>query len=175
MKIAIVYSSVTGNTKMVAEAISKEVMRHNDCDVIYFGTVSDSIPQADLYILGSWTDKGNVATPIASFLESLKNTNIAYFGTAGYQGDGEYYNRLWSRVQSRIDSSNTVLGHFYCQGKMPMAVKERYVAMIQKNPEDKQLQVSLHNFEDALSHPNEQDLQNAANWIADILKSYLVH
>lgn len=51
-----------------------------------------------------------------------------------------------------------------------MAVKERYMAMIQNNPEDKQLRVSLQNFEDALNHPNEQDLQNAANWITSVLK-----
>ena len=102
MKIAIVYSSVTGNTKMVAEAVYKEVTQHHDCDVVYFGTVSDSIPKADFYILGSWTDKGNVAAGMGSFLESLRNTNIAYFGTAGYQGDGEYYNRLWSRGDSQF-------------------------------------------------------------------------
>ena len=35
MKIAIVYSSVTGNTKMVAEAVYKEVTQHHDCDVVY--------------------------------------------------------------------------------------------------------------------------------------------
>ena len=72
MKIAIVYSSVTGNTKMVAEAVYKEVTQHHDCDVVYFGTVSDSIPKADFYILGSWTDNGNVAAGMGSFLESLK-------------------------------------------------------------------------------------------------------
>ena len=170
MKTAIIYSSLTGNTKMVAQAIYDQLKKMNDYDVVYFGKVSDTIPQADIYILGSWTDKGNVAADMIRFLKELKNVKIAYFGTAGYQGDGEYYNRLWSRAQSYIDSSNTVLGHFYCQGKMPMAVKERYVAMIQNNPEDKQLQVSLDNFEEALHHPNDQDLQNVVDWILNILK-----
>ena len=53
MKISIVYDSVTGNTKKIAEAIY-EVLKE---ETISFGKDYDE--QADLYFIGSWTDKGN--------------------------------------------------------------------------------------------------------------------
>ena len=41
-----------------------------------------------------------------------------------------------------------------CQGKMPLAVKERYEAM----PDSPQRTAMLENFQRALSHPDAQDL-----------------
>ena len=54
MKIAIVYSSNTGNTKIIAEAIKEELSNE---DIVYFGKTENNI-EADIYIVGSWTDRG---------------------------------------------------------------------------------------------------------------------
>ena len=162
MKIAIIYSSNTGNTKQLADTIYQEL---NQKDIVYFGKPNGEIPEADLYFVGSWTNKGNATLEIETFLKTLKNKKIAYFGTAGYGGSKEYYDTLFQRVKSNIDSSNEILGHFYCQGKMPIQVRERYIAMITQNPEDKNLKVSLSNFDEALSHPDEKDLENVQEWL----------
>ncbi|WP_365844687.1 flavodoxin family protein, partial [Clostridium sp.] len=53
MKIAIVYDSITGNTKKIAEELKKEI---NGLNLVYFGEPQNV--EADLYIVGSWTDKG---------------------------------------------------------------------------------------------------------------------
>ena len=45
-----------------------------------------------------------------------------------------------------------------CQGKMPMSVRQRYEQMAQKQPE--RFLPMIDNFDKALSHPNEQDLQS---------------
>ena len=42
---------------------------------------------------------------------------------------------------------------------MPMAVKERYLSMLREHPEDKKLEASIQNFEEALSHPDREDLE----------------
>ena len=63
---------------------------------------------------------------IVDVLKKIKNKTIAYFGTAGYKESKMYYRKLFERVKSNIDSSNKILGYFYCQGKMPMQVKEKY-------------------------------------------------
>ena len=47
MKIAIVYSSNTGNTKIIAEAIKEELSNE---DIVYFGKTENNI-EADIYIL----------------------------------------------------------------------------------------------------------------------------
>ncbi len=167
MKISIVYSSNTGNTKQLAEAIKEEIKNEN---IIYFGNVNEKIPDADLYIIGSWTDKGNASKDIIEFLKTLKDKKIIYFGTAGYGGGSEYYDILFKRIKNDIDSSNIILGHFYCQGRMPIQVKEKYIEMITKNPEDANLKVNIKNFEEALSHPDQTDLKNVRQWINKIIK-----
>ena len=168
MKIAIVYSSNTGNTKMLAETIKNAL---NDKDIAYFGKVNDGIPDSDLYIIGSWTNKGNASLDIQNFLKKLRNKKIVYFATAGYGGSDSYYNTLYGRVKEIIDPSNKILGHFYCQGKMPIAVRDRYVSMITQNPDDAKLKVSLQNFDEALNHPNNKDLKNVEQWIKDIINN----
>ena len=101
MKIAIVYKSITGNTKLLAEAIKEEVQK---ADIVYFGEPKKDI-QADLFIIGSWTDKGMCATEITEFMKDIKNAKVAYFGTAGFGGSEEYYEKLFERIKININDS----------------------------------------------------------------------
>ena len=103
-------------------------------------------------------------------MKKIKNTKIAYFGTAGYGGSESYYRTLFERIKTYIDSSNQILGYFYCQGKMPIRVRERYIKMITENPEDSTLKVSIKNFDEALTHPDEVDLNNAKKWAQNMIK-----
>lgn len=167
MKIAIIYKSITGNTKNIAEAIKSVIKKE---ELVYFGEPTDNI-NADLYIVGSWTDKGMCTKEIAEYLQKLNNTKIAYFGTAGFGGSTEYYQKLFDRIKANINDSNEILGAFFCQGKMPISVRERYVQMIQQHPDDKNLQVSIQNFDDALTHPDSNDIDNAKKWISTLINS----
>lgn len=166
MDIAIIYSSNTGNTKKVAETMQKELVNEN---LVYFGKVTESMPEADIYFIGSWTNKGNASDDIIEFVKKIENKKIAYFGTAGYGGSESYYKTLFERIKTNIDSSNKILGYFYCQGKMPIQVRERYIKMITENPEDSNLKVSIKNFDEALSHPDNDDLENAKKWARNML------
>nr|WP_294490835.1 flavodoxin family protein BilS [uncultured Anaerosporobacter sp.] len=166
MKIAIVYRSITGNTKLIAEAIKEEL---KDKEVVYFGEPTESI-DADFIFLGSWTDKGMCCKEIRDFCQTLSNKKIAYFGTAGFGGSEEYYKSLYNRVKEIIPSNNTVVDYFFCQGKMPMAVRDRYIKLITEHPEDSNLKVSIENFDKALSHPDTTDLENAKLWSRKLTK-----
>lgn len=168
MKIAIIYDSNSGNTKMLANSI-KEVISKND--LVFFGCLKEyNDIEADLYILGSWTDKGSCSQNMGRFISRLKNKKIAYFGTAGYGGATDYYEKIFYRVKKFFDETNEIIDFFFCQGKMPLKVRERYVSLITQNPEDKNLQVSIDNFDKALSHPNQKDLDNVKLWIENVIK-----
>ena len=165
MKIAIVYSSNTGNTKIIAEAIKEELSNE---DIVYFGKPENNI-EADIYIVGSWTDKGNCSSEIKEFLTKLNYKKIAYFGAAGFGGQVEYYQTLFNRVKKNINDTNQILGYFYCQGKMPIGIRSRYEQLIKEHPEDKNLEVSIKNFDEALKHPNKKDIEQVKEWIDSII------
>lgn len=166
MKIAIVYKSATGNTRKVAEAL-KEALAGQE--LVYVGEPKAGI-EADLYFVGSWTDKGSCVSPIAEFLKTLEQKSIAFFGTAGFGGSEEYYQNLYTRATGEVSDTNRLLKPFYCQGKMPMAVRDRYVKLLTEHPDDKKLQVSVENFDKALSHPDEADLADAKVWALSVLE-----
>lgn len=161
MKIAIVYQSLTGNTKALAEAIKDGLEGQ---EIVYFGEPVEDGVEADLYLVGSWTDKGLCQERVTQYLKTLKGKKLAYFGTAGFGGSQEYYQTLFQRVEGLVDGSNQLLGYFYCQGKMPQSVRQRYEAMLKERPGDPQIRASLENFERALSHPDSQDLEQAKEW-----------
>ena len=166
MNIAIIYKSLTGNTKQIAEAIKDAAKEHS---LIYIGEPAENI-NADLYFVGSWIDKGSSAKPIGDFLGTLDGKKIAIFATAGFGGSEEYYQTLFQRIKAQIPDTNDVLGKFFCQGKMPMSVRERYVSMMKEHPEDKKLEVNIRNFDEALTHPDTVDLQAAAKWACEIME-----
>ncbi len=64
-KIAIIYKSLTGNTRQVAEAIRDALGGE---EIVYFGEPKPDIV-ADLYFVGSWTDKGSCDGTVGEYLK----------------------------------------------------------------------------------------------------------
>ena len=56
MRIAIVFSSATGNTAQVAQAIKEVCQGH---EIVAFGPPPQNVDKAELVFAGSWTDKGS--------------------------------------------------------------------------------------------------------------------
>lgn len=151
MSYAIVYSSRTGNTKALGDAI-REVLPPEDC--CYFGPPDAAALAAQRLYIGFWTDKGTCDGDTAAFLAQLTNQEVFLFGTAGFGGSAEYFEQIAHRVETLLPAGVTVLGHHLCQGRMPMTVRQRYAAM-EDSPRRTQM---LENFDAALSHPDAEDL-----------------
>ena len=159
---SILFSSLTGNTKKLADAIH-ETLPEEGCE--YFGAIKTPVPSSELLYIGFWTDKGNADNETLTLLSTLKNRRIFLFGTAGFGGSDAYFQKILGNVKSAIDSSNTIVGEYMCQGKMPQSVRERYVKM-KENPEHPtNLDALIENFDRALSHPDSDDLERLKNII----------
>ena len=126
MSYAIVFSSKTGNTKLLADTLHACLPQENCC---YFGTPDPAAMEADDLYVGFWTDKGNADESTLDFLKQLHGKNIFLFGTAGFGGSEEYFNKILKKVERSLDRSNTVFGRYMCQGKMPLSVRQRYEGM----------------------------------------------
>lgn len=153
MSNSIVYVSQTGNTALLADRI-KEIVTPQGC--LFFGPPSPEASRADRIFVGFWTDKGDCSREITDFLNTLEGKEVFLFGTAGFGKDPAYYSRILAKVSGHLGPSNVLIGTFMCQGKMPPSVRARYEAMSAGQPE--RFLPMLENFDQALSHPDEDDL-----------------
>lgn len=164
-RYAILFSSVTGNTKELADVI-RETLPEEKCDD--FGGIENQEPTADMLYIGFWTDKGNADQATIQLLQKLKNKKVFLFGTAGFGGSQAYFSQILGRVKQSLDASNTVVGEYMCQGRMPQAVRERYVKMKEQPEHMKNLDALIENFDRALSHPDAEDLDKLKNMVVQL-------
>ena len=156
MRYAIVFSSKTGNTKLLADTLH-DSLPQDACS--YFGAPDPAALDADTLYVGFWTDKGKADESSSDFLKQLRGKQVFLFGTAGFGGSEEYFNKILKAVQKDLHSSNTVFGCYMCQGKMPMSVRQRYENMKKQPLHLPNLDAMIENFDKALSHPDADDLE----------------
>ena len=168
MKYAIVYSTRTGNTKMLADAVLEAL---EGKDVIYAGVPDDRAYEADVIFLGFWTDKGKPNEESAEVLRTMKNKKVFLFGSAGFGGEESYYQKIIERAENMITRDNTILGYFMCQGKMPMSVKERYEKMKSGIIHIPHMERMIENFDKALTHPDKDDQEALKNKVRKTIEN----
>lgn len=156
MSYAIVFSSKTGNTRLLADTL-RASLPQNECT--YFGAPAPEALEAETLYIGFWTDKGHADDTLTTFLQTLKGKRIFLFGTAGFGGSAPYFEKILAATGKALDGSNTVIGSFMCQGKMPMSVRQRYEAMKAQPAHIPNLDALIENFDKALSHPDAADLE----------------
>ena len=156
MSYAIVFSSKTGNTRLLADTL-RASLPQNECT--YFGAPAPEALEAETLYIGFWTDKGHADDTLTAFLQTLKGKRIFLFGTAGFGGSAPYFEKILAATRQALDGSNTVIGSFMCQGKMPVSVRQRYEAMKAKPLHIPNLDALIENFDKALSHPDAADLE----------------
>ena len=166
MDVQIIYTSRTGNTEKLAEAVFAAVpVKEKNVKRIEERTERDD---GDLYLVGFWTDRGTAGSEILDLLGSLHGKKVALFGTCGMGNDPQYYKRILNGVAAFIPEDSEYLGGFLCQGKMPIGVRNRYVAMLREHPEDQKLNASVKNFDEALLHPDRKDLKAASDFVKSL-------
>jgi flavodoxin len=165
MKSMIVYSSRTGNTKAVADAI-REVFP-SDCS---FKSAEEAIDPSDydFIAIGYWVDKGEPDKKAAAFMEKVKGKKVGLFGTLGAYPDSDHANDCRARAE-KLMQGNEVLGQFLCQGKIDPKVLEMMSKMASDHhPMTEERKARI---EEAKKHPNENDFKAAKQAFTEILKN----
>ena len=113
MTSAILYSSLSGNTKLLAETIYDVIKE--DCK--YCGETKEI--DADRVYVGFWTNKGTADDKTMEFLKTLHNKEIFLFGTAGFGGSQEYFDGILYK------KNDTVINNLDCKNvKIELSVRE---------------------------------------------------
>lgn len=166
MDYMVVYSSKTGNTKKIAAEIfgalpgmSKDMQSLDE----YRGK------DADIFFVGFRVNRGTCEMSVIDMMSGLHGKKIALFGTCGLGGDESYYKAIEQKVNVWIPDDCEYLGAFLCQGKMPMQIRERYEIFREDPVQEACRRKMLQNFDEALFHPNEEDLSNAREFVKKVL------
>ena len=154
MKCLVVVNSKGGNTRMVANALV-DALEKAGSEAVFVDDPAAvdraSVDTAEVVLAGFWTDKGDCAPEMATFLERLSGKRVFLFGP-------EYFERILGNVQKHLPADAEILGTAMCQGKMGGGVRKRYEAMLAENPGDARIQAMIDNFDAALAHPTEEDV-----------------
>lgn len=163
MKILIAYSSKTGNTRKVAEAIHAELP-----DAVLTDVKDSPNPSAyDLIFVGSWIDKGTADEGARTFMEKLDGKRVAIFSTLGAYPDSEHAEKSLNKIAELLPSC-TVLDRWICQG----AIDPKLIAWMSDLPAEHPHapdEARIKRWKDAESHPDEQDFRSVRAWAAKVL------
>ena len=168
MKCMVVYSSKTGNTKIIAEAIRKVLPQNSELYSVQNAPAPDKY---DFIAVGGWVDKGMPDESTRNYMQKIRNKNIGIFLTLGAYPDSQHATESMEKTCELL-KDNTILGTFICQGK----VDSKLIEMMSQMTKDKPDHPHAMNDErkarlaEAAKHPNEQDCCNAANTFNKMLE-----
>lgn len=166
MRILTVYSSLTGNTKTIAEAIKREIDRLAPRNAEIFPVENAPNPQKyDLIFLGFWADKGGADEKTKEYMSKIRAKKLALFFTAGVYADSLHAEHIFINARNVLDKSNELLGNFRCMGKIdPKILELSAKAHGPMTPE------RAARIEEAKKHPDENDCINAQSFASGVLR-----
>ena len=162
MTCSIVYSSKTGNTKLLAETVKSVLVS----EVInYYGPLNDKALDADRIYLGFWTFMGICDKDTQAFIKKLTKQQVVLFGTAGLGYSRDYFDKIIQRTRNLFPERVRFFASFMCQGKMPIEAKLQLEQMRNKTQDIAKFDRLITNFENGMEHPNKSDLLNLTSWL----------
>lgn len=173
MEIMLVYSSLTGNTRKLAEGIESSLA---PAGLRCFQVEDAPKPsRAELLILGFWVDKGRPDKLMLEYFKQVNKSKVAFFFTLGDYPDGAHAAAVAEGAKEALEmNGNEVLGFFPCQGRVDPEFLERLKKILP--PDHPHVQMTPERkarLEEAARHPNDNDVVKAAAFIQDIINKLM--
>ena len=123
MKVQVIYSSLSGRTKKVAEAIYEGIK----ADEKSIHNLKDGEPQldGDIILLGYWVDKGGPNEEMKALLPKIEGKAVGIFCTLGYYADSTHAANSVARGLELVKDKNEVIGSYVCNGALSAEILER--------------------------------------------------
>ena len=156
MKVQVIYSSLTGCTKKVAEAVyeavpSEEKSIHN---------LKDGAPllDGDIILVGYWGITGHPDEKTIEFLKTIKGKAVGVFSTLGYYADSAHAFDTLQYGVSLLKEENEIIGSYVCNGAIsPELIKGQGLDHPHTPSEQKEIRWEITN-----SHPTQAECTLAA-------------
>lgn len=161
MKTLVVYSSQSGNTRKLANAVFDFINAEKE---IYPVAEAPDPSGYDSVAVGFWLKAGKPDPLSLEFLSKIKAQPLFLFATHGAATGSAHAEGAMSYARSVVPEAK-VLGTFSCQGEVNPEVLER----VSKKPEPP---VWLKDAPNAEGHPNRNDMQELNNVLENIRKEF---
>ena len=155
MKSIVIYSSLTGNTKQVAEAITSVLPVGTPC--VSMKELSSDIASYDLVFAGFWVDKGTANKEARDVLGTLHNPHM------------EHAKQSLVNAAACLPDGVVPVDTFICQGKVDPKVIEMMYKMFPKGHSHGQSADRDTRHKQAAVHPNEDDCKAARQFAKHVL------
>ena len=153
MKCLVVYSSVTGNTRSVAEAIHAVLPHGTAIAPVY------KAPDPDEFVVlavGFWVRRAMPVRRMRRYMQRVRGKNVGWFGTLAAWPDSDHAAKVRAHANSLL-SGNKVAGGFLCQGRL---ASKRFNAAMNRGKYDTTHPLTEERktrLIEAGKHPNEDD------------------
>ena len=123
MKVQIIYSSLSGCTKRVAESIYnglavEEKSIHNLAD-------GEPTIDGDIILLGYWTDRAAPNKEMKEFMSKVSGKAVGMFCTLAYYADSAHARESLVNGINLVKDNNEIIGGYVCNGTISQAMIER--------------------------------------------------
>ncbi len=158
----IIYSSRTGNTKKVAEA-----MQAAQPDFFDIAAVEEkpAIDGYELIVFGYWVNRSAPNASCVEMMKSIKNKKVALFQTLGAEAMGAHAMVCMANAGTYLGEGCKVIGAFSCQGGIAPEALEAMKRMPANGPH-KMSPENIARWSSATGHPDEEDVRQAQDFIA---------
>ncbi len=147
MKTLIVYSSKSGNTRKLAQAVYDFLPGEK---VLKPVTESPDPAGFDFVVIGFWLQAGKADPASYEYLEKLPPSNVFLFASHGAGTDSAHARNAVEGAEKLVASSQ-IFGTFNCQGE----VKAEFLAKVQKKDPPPPW---ISDAPAAVGHPNAADI-----------------
>lgn len=114
MKVQVIYSSKSGGTKKVANAIFNGI----DVEQKTIHDLKDGAPalDGDIILLGYWVNEGGPNDEMKQFMQTVKGKAVGVFCTLGYYADSAYAHQTVAAGLKLVQDNNDIIGTYVCNG-----------------------------------------------------------
>lgn len=157
MKTLIIYSSLSGNTKYLAEGIFKGIEGPKDIVSV------DDNPKWQDYdniLVGYWVTRGGPDEKAEKILKEIKDKRVGVFATLGAYPWGEHAHKSIQTGIDLVKDNNEIIGRFICQGRLSEDIMKRLSKLEPGDPHYPD-EKRKKRWEYASSHPDENDIADA--------------
>lgn len=134
MKVEVVYASMSGSTRRLAQGIYDAL---EGCDKRIVDLAHEQPDaDADVLLMGYWVDKGAPCERMKQYMATVSGKYVGVFCTLGYYSDTAHARAALDAGIDAVKANNVLLGSYVCNGAMNPALIENFRARGAATPQN---------------------------------------